>query len=266
TAMRASGVSLLRIGGATVIAGAILGAGAFAIGDWAAPQGQQLADDLKAGVKGKGGMGGKSVWLREGPHVFHVRKLITEDHVGALDIYTLGADLSLSAATHVEEGVYEKGQWEFSRVHRTEFADGAATVLELPSLDWHGTLSPEVLKLFVLEADALSVRGLLRLIRYLRQNSLDSRSYELALDRKLVAPLTVMTMMLFAIPFVLGPLRNTGAGQRLFVGILVGLGFYVINEVTANTGQIYGWYPLLAASAPTLVFAGIGAWRLQRVR
>jgi len=90
--------------------------------------------------------------------------------------------------------------------------------------------------------------------------------YALALARKLVAPLTVMAMMLFAIPFVLGPLRNTGAGQRLFVGVLVGLVFYVINEVSANTGQLYGWNPLLSAGAPTLAFALIGLWRLARVR
>ena len=68
------------------------------------------------------------------------------------------------------------------------------------------------------------------------------------------------------LPFVLGPLRNTGAGQRLFVGVLVGLAFYVINEVSANSGHLYGWNPLVAAGAPTLALAVIGLWRLSRVR
>jgi lipopolysaccharide export system permease protein len=127
---------------------------------------------------------------------------------------------------------------------------------------WGGTLSPEVLRLFVLEADALSMHGLWRLIRYLDENNLDSRAYAVALARKAMAPVTVMAMMLFAVPFVLGPLRNTGAGQRLLVGVLVGLVFYVLNEVTANTGQLYGWNPLVAAGTPTLAFALIGVWRL----
>ena len=106
----------------------------------------------------------------------------------------------------------------------------------------------------------------MRLLQYLRENNLDSSVYALALARKVVAPFTVMAMMLFAIPFVLGPLRNSGAGQRLFVGVLIGLLFYVLNEVSANTGQIYGWNPLWSAGAPTLAFALIGLWRLTHVR
>ena len=60
-----------------------------------------------------------------------------------------------------------------------------------------------------------------------------------------------MAMMFFAVPFVFGSLRNSGAGLRLMIGVLIGVGFYVINEVTANFGQLYGWPPVLAASAPT---------------
>src|SRR3546814_18329954 len=87
----------------------------------------------------------------------------------------------------------------------------------------------------------------MRLIGYLERNGLDASSYRLSLWRKLIAPLTVVAMMLFAVPFVLGSQRGGGAGQRLLVGILVGLVFYVINEVPASMGQLYCWPPLLAA-------------------
>jgi lipopolysaccharide export system permease protein len=214
----------------------------------------------------RSGLGGKPVWLREGDRVFQIRNLIAEDHIASVEIYTLGPDLNLRSATLVEEGRYRDGAWHFTGVRRTDFGAQNARASEQAELQWPGTLSPEVLRLFVLEADALSSAGLVRLLSYLRENNLDTRDYELALARKLVAPLTVMAMMLFAIPFVLGPLRNSGAGQRLFVGVLVGLVFYVINEVSANSGQLYGWNPLLAAGAPTLAFALIGLWRLARVR
>src|SRR3546814_11041913 len=70
----------------------------------------------------------------------------------------------------------------------------------------------------------------MRLIGYLERNGLDASSYRLSLWRKLIAPLTVVAMMLLAVPFVLGSQRGGGDGQRLLVGILVGLVFYVINE------------------------------------
>jgi lipopolysaccharide export system permease protein len=167
---------------------------------------------------------------------------VAEDRIGAAQIFTLGPDLNVRAAMSIEDGAHENGVWRLRGVKRTEFSADGARVVELPELEWSGTLAPEVLRLLVLEAD------------------------ELALARKAVAPLTVMAMMLFAVPFVLGPLRNSGAGQRLLVGVLIGLAFYVINEVTANVGQLYGWNVLVSAGAPTLAFALIGLWRLTDSR
>jgi lipopolysaccharide export system permease protein len=264
TAMRASGVSLLRIGTATLGAGLALGVLSVVLGDWLAPKGQLTAEALKTEARSgvRAGLGGRPVWLREGEHVFQIQRLLAEDHIAAVEIYTLGPDLNLQAATLVDEGRYRDGVWRFRGVRRTEFGPQEAKVVELAELEWPGTLSPELLRLFVLEADALSSQGLVRLIGYMRDNNLDSSAYGLALARKIVAPFTVMAMMLFAIPFVLGPLRNTGAGQRLFVGVLIGLAFYVVNEVTANTGQLYGWNPAISAAAPTLAFALIALWRL----
>jgi lipopolysaccharide export system permease protein len=264
TAMRASGVSLLRIGGATLGAGVLLGALCVYVGDWLAPQGQVAAESLQSEARSgvKAGRGGRSVWLREGEHIFLIHRLVAEDRIGAAQVFTLGPDLNVRAAMSVEDGTYEDGAWRLRGVKRTEFSGNGARVVELPELEWSGTLAPEVLRLLVLEADALSSYGLLRLIRYLRANGLDSRAHELALARKVMAPLTVMAMMLFAVPFVLGPLRNSGAGQRLLVGVLIGLAFYVINEVTANVGQLYGWNVLVSAGAPTMAFALIGLWRL----
>lgn len=268
TAMRAAGVSLLRLGLATLGGGVVLGAVCVALGDWLAPRGQVEAELLMSEAQhGRpAGITRKPVWLREGDRIFRIRNLVAEDHIASVEIYTLGPDLNLKSAMTVEEGLYRGGAWHFRGVRRTEFGAADARVVEQDELDWQGSLSPELLRLFVLEADALSSAGLVRLLGYLRENDLDSSAYALALARKVVAPLTVMAMMLFAVPFVLGPLRNTGAGQRLFVGVLVGLLFYVVNEVSANTGQLYGWNPLLSAGAPTLAFALIGLWRLHRVR
>ena len=268
TAMRAAGVSLLRLGMATLGGGLLLGALCVALGDWLAPRGQVEAEMLmREAQSGRpAGVARRPVWLREGERVFRIRNLVAEDHIADVEIYTLGPDLNLRTAMTVDEGRYRNGAWQFRGVHRTDFSATGARVLEQAELDWQGTLSPEVLRLFVLEADALSTTGLVRLLGYLQQNNLDGSAYELALARKVVAPFTVMAMMLFAVPFVLGPLRNTGAGQRLFVGVLIGLLFYVVNEVSANTGQLYGWNPLLSAGAPTLAFALFALWRLHRVR
>ena len=267
TAMRAAGVSLRRIGLATLVAGAGLGLLSVALGDWIVPLGTGAAQSLKTESRSgvQAGVGGKPVWLRDGKFVFHIQQLIAEDHIAEVEVFELAPDLSLYASMHVADGRYRDGKWTFSDVRRTAFGD-AASASSWATMEWSGGLSPEVLKLFVLEADSLTAAGLMRLISYLDANGLDSSKYELSLWRKIVAPITVMAMMIFAIPFVLGPLRNSGTGQRLLIGVLVGLGFYVLNEVSASFGQLYDWPAFLAAGLPTAAFAALGVYRLSIAR
>jgi lipopolysaccharide export system permease protein len=211
-------------------------------------------------------LGGQAVWLRDGDSIFHIQRLITENHIANVEIFRLTPDLRLRASLYVDDGVYQDGGWKLTGVRRTELTDDSATVSQLPVMQWTGSLSPEVLRLFVLEAQSLTMPGLVRLINYLESNRLDSAEYRMELWRKLMAPFTVMAMMIFAIPFVLGSLRSSGAGQRLLIGILVGVGFYVINEVSANLGQIYHWPPFLAAAVPSIVLSLSGAYRLAKAR
>jgi lipopolysaccharide export system permease protein len=265
TAIRAAGVSNVRIGMAALIAGAMLGVLGWAIGEWVAPASQQSAERYKSNARyGIEGANSKPVWLKNGNDIFNIKKLETESHIGDAVIYSIGDDLRLHSITSAKDGVFADGHWNLTDVVRTEFADDSAKVEKLPQYELQGGLSPSVLRLFVLQAQSLSTEGLLELISYLDENQLDSSEQRLELWQKIVEPLTVMAMMMFAVPFVFGSLRNSGAGLRLMIGVLVGVAFYVINQVTADSGQLYGWPPSIAACAPTVVLASWGWWRLKK--
>ncbi|MEQ1438798.1 LPS export ABC transporter permease LptG [Fontimonas sp. SYSU GA230001] len=268
TAMRASGVTILRLGGSALAAGVLLGALALVLGDWLGPAGTMAARAYRseARYEVRGGLTAKPVWLRDGANIVHIRGLLAEDAIANVDIYTLGSDLTVDQVMNVESARYEDGHWRLSGVRLTRFGEDGVQAQQIEAMDWAATLSPEVLRLFVLEANSLSTPGLLRLIAYMADNGLDASEYRMTLWRKLVAPVTVMAMMLFAVPFCLGSQRGGGAGQRLLVGILVGLVFYVVNEVAASFGQLYAWPPAVAASLPTLAMLGLAVARLQRAR
>ena len=55
-------------------------------------------------------------------------------------------------------------------------------------------------------------------------------------------------------------------GVGLGFGVLIGVSFYVVNEVTANTGQLYGWTPILSAGLPTVLLVLIALLRLRALR
>ena len=70
---------------------------------------------------------------------------------------------------------------------------------------------------------------------------------------------------LLAIPFVVGSLRSSGAGQRLFIGILIGVGFYLMNEIMSSSGQVYGLQPWATAMLPTMIMALLLLFWLDRI-
>ncbi|HZR36999.1 MAG TPA: LPS export ABC transporter permease LptG [Nevskia sp.] len=262
TAMRSAGVSLGRVGAATLIAGAGLAAFAFFLGDWLAPASENLATELRDTARG--GATGKSIWLRDADRVVRINTLESENHIRDVTVFRLGSDGRVAAALTVDEGHYADGHWTLSGVKRTDFGAASTTVTTLDQLDIGGGISPNVLKLFILEAGSLSAHGLLRLIGYMDENHLDAAKYRILLWRKLVEPLTVMVMMLFAVPFVTGQLRDAGAGQKLLAGALIGIVFYVLNKVSVSLGDIYQWPAPLAAGLPTAVLALLAWWRLSR--
>lgn len=262
TAMRAAGTSLGRIGGATLVAGLVLGGVTVFLGDWAAPEGQRAATDLRD--RARGGGGSHAIWLRDGSTMVQVKNLKTESQVGDVTLYQVSDDGKLQSVLTAKSGEYQGDHWHLTDVRTTVFAEDRTQVTSSPEFDLTGGVSPSVLRLFILEADSLSFTGLLRLIGYLKDNHLDFAKYQLLFWRKLIEPLTVMAMMLFAIPFVLGQLRDTGAGQRLMVGVLVGIVFYVLNRVSLSYGALYAWPPILSAGAPTAVLAALAVFRLRR--
>ncbi len=263
TAMRAAGLSNTRIALATLFAGALLGGIGWVVSDAVAPQGERLAAAIKSGSNDASGAA--MVWLRDGDEVLRIRRLVTEDRAEAVEIYSLDTTLKLQKVLAAARAQYLDGGWQLEDVRETHFtAEGHAQTSHHATARWSGTVTPNVLRLYLLEADAISVAGLSRLIDYLDTNQLDAAKYRLQFWHKLIEPLTVIAMALFAVPFAFGSLRDSGAGQRLLLGILLGVGFYVVNRVSLSLGQIYGWNAILAAGGPTAVWAAIAAFRIQR--
>jgi lipopolysaccharide export system permease protein len=268
TALRAAGVSSLRLAGSALFAGLLMAGITLLFGDWLAPAGTEQAERLRTAARMgvDAGQIPRPVWLRAGEDILHVRRVESPEHLENVDLFRLEDGDRLAAWARVGDMVYAEGRWTLKDVAVSRFEPNAVAPERLASVDWDGALSPEVLRLLVLEADSASISGLFRLVAYLDANALDKAEAERALWRKLMAPFTVLAMTLFAVPFVFGSLRDSGMGQRLFIGVLVGVSFFVLNEVSGSLGQLYGWPPLIGAGAPSAVLALLGVWRLQTLR
>ena len=72
-------------------------------------------------------------------------------------------------------------------------------------------------------------------------------------------PVNVLALAFCAVPFAFGALRSGGLSKRLFLGIVLALGFYFLQRAIVSLGVVYNLHPALANAVPPLILAA-AAW------
>ncbi len=266
--MRAAGVSVLRIAFAVMKVGILWMILALILGEYVAPPAEKYAQGMRstALVERFAITSDNGLWARDGQYFIHIREVPSQNHVSGVSIYEFDGTLRLRTMTTARSGRYSGGQWLLEEVSRSRIDVNGVGTERIAQLAWHSLLTPEMIEVVAVKPTSLSVQGLVKYIGYLEDNGLSADRYNLALWNKLVLPVTTLVMVFLSIPFIFGPLRSVSVGQRIFVGILMGISFYLIDQTFSYVGLIYQFPTALSATLPTLLFF-ILAWVLMaRVR
>jgi lipopolysaccharide export system permease protein len=173
----------------------------------------------------------------------------------------------LSAIARAENsGIDDDDQWVLENLHETRFEDDGVQVVEASLAIESFDIDVELLGISLVKPQSLSGEGLMTYIAYLERNSLDSRRYETELWYRIARTATVMIMPILALAFVFGSLRTGGAGARLMIGVVIGLGYYLASEVLANSGQVFNFDPAVIAWLPSALLAIVTVTALSRIR
>jgi lipopolysaccharide export system permease protein len=131
---------------------------------------------------------------------------------------------------------------------------------------WETPLSPGLLNILVAEPEALSLRSLRYYIKYLKEQNLISSDYSLAFWQKLLQPLATASLVLIAISFIFGPLREVTMGQRIFTGVVFGVVFRLTQDLLGPSSVVFGFAPLIAVMVPIGFCLALGIYLLNRTR
>lgn len=268
TAIRAGGFSLRSIVSTVLGVGLMLMVLSALIGEYIVPRCEHEASRLRADAMSEDiALGADNhLWARDGEAYISVGEVNAPGHLSQLSIYHLNQHHQLKQVITAHEAVYVDGQWSLRHGAETLFAEGRLEHRPFEVSHWRGRLTPDILRVFNVEPEQLSLIRLYQYTYYLKENGLESFRYQQAFWKKLVAPFVTIIMVLLAIPFVFGPLRSVGIGQRILVGLLVGLGFHLSNQMSGYLGVVYRLDPMLSAIAPTLAFTVLALVLMRRVR
>lgn len=250
----------------------------FAFGDYVAPTANKAAKTLQARFAGDLTVGQTGAWLkdRQEGHSFSVNigSLTPEGAVTQVRIFEFDDSSGrLVSTTHASRGTFTQDGWTLLDVERRSLAhvdegQPSVGVEHLPEWHWATEISTAMVATALLSPDRMQTVDLFRYVQHLQANGQNAQRYEIEFWRKVFYPLSCLVMMVLALPFAYLHFRSGNITGYVFVGVLVGISFFLLNNVFGFIGNLREWRPWLAAAAPGIVYSilSLGAFGWLVVR
>lgn len=270
--MRAAGVSLLRLTWAVlkpvlwfIIAMLIFAEYVIPVADqYAENRRSSLLQGNNSALSSRGGL-----WNREGNLFMHFNTVQANGKLSGVTRYQYDDNQRLLTASFAKTALYINGEWREENVVETVFPTGLKENIETHQYSfrpWKTELSPNLLTILIQDTDNLAITKLYEYSSYLDRQNLDNGQYLLAYWGKVLQPLVIISLVLVAISFIFGPLREVTMGYRIFTGVIVGIVFQLTQKLLGPASLLYGVTPLLAVLLPILFCFGLGLYLLARTR
>lgn len=273
TILRTSGLGpwralrvLLTMGGFFVVL-------CFLVGDYVAPAADRASQLLKAKYSGRITVGQTGAWLREkqsySNYVVNVQALSPQSAMQGVQIYEFDGNNRIVSVTQAGLAHFAGDDaWELERVQRTEFNtlkpqdSGTGRDIEVlrtraDTMRWPTQITAEMVSVALLRPDRMRTIDLFTYIRHLQANGQTAQRYEIEFWKKVFYPMSCLVMMVLALPFAYLNMRSGSIASYVFGGVMIGISFFLLNNVFGYIGNLRNWEPWLAAAAPGLLYSAI---------
>ncbi len=266
-AIRAAGKSIVGIVISVLKAGLVLALLTFLLGEYVAPGSEQVAEKMRSRAISSQRVvsSGSELWVRDGGNFIHARGVLGDNRLVGVTVYRFD-ELRLREVVRASSAeVGESGEWLLSNVDRLVLSDEQIRRKTATTERWEHLVDTGLFEVLNTSPDEMSAQSLGDYIEYLNENELDSSAYELAYWNRFINPLSILVMLLLASPFVFSSQRTGGAGQQIFIGIMLGIGYFLASQLFNQMGLVYGLSPFFSAALPPFLFLLLGIYLLRRV-
>lgn len=277
TILRTSGLGPWRALRTLLVLGLAFTVLTFAAGDYLAPAADRTASLLRARLQGRISVGQTGAWLKERQdqrtYNVNINSLTPEGDMRGVRIFESDPRGYIVSVIHSPRASFAEGNWMLQDAERTLFRTRASGIpaverVQLPTLQWPTGISPEMVSVALLRPDRMSTIDLFQYIRHLEDNGQTSQRYEIEFWRKVFYPLSCIVMVVLALPFAYLHFRQGGITTYVFGGVLIGISFFLLNNVFGYVGNLQNWQPWLTAAAPGLIYSllslGAFGWLVLR--
>jgi lipopolysaccharide export system permease protein len=265
TILRTSGLGPWRALRTLLLAGAGFVVLTFVVGDYLAPWSDRAAQLLKARYGGNITIGQTGAWLKEkqnyGQFAVNVSSIAPDGQMMGLRIFEFDNLGRLVSVTRAESARFGNGNfWLLAQTERTEFVfdptkDARVETLKAASFTLPTELSSEMVSTAVLKPERMGTIDLYQYITHLDANGQTAQRYEIEFWKKVFYPLSCLVMVVLALPFAYLHFRSEGISAYVFGGVMAGISFFFLNNVSGYVGELQHWQPWLTAALPGMIYS-----------
>lgn len=268
--MRAAGMSPAQAGRMLLGVGLVFAIATLVLGEWVAPASETAAAKVRmramSSVIGRDLQSG--IWLKDENSFVNIREARQSNRLNNVQIYEFDEAYRLRSISTVREAAYRgEGRWALSDVARTHFTPQGPRVERLAHSEWRTAVNPQLLDLLIIRPERMSAWRLYQFIEHLEENRQKIDRYAIAMWKKLLYPVAALVMLALALPFAYMQTRTGMVGLKVFLGIMLGVLFHMLNSLFAHIGLLQGWPAFAAVAIPGFTFfcaAAVMMWWVER--
>ncbi len=292
TILRTSGLGPWRALRQLLGLGLLFSIAALLIGDYLAPAADRRGQLIKAKYQGLMTTGLTGAWLREkqdsGSYTVNVANMGADADMHGVRVFEFDAKGNVVALVRAASARFaDTDHWLLSDVQTIRFnlaptsladltnsvrlpvASGAGvTRTTAAEVSWPTEISADMVAAALLKPERMRTFDLYQYMTHLKTNGQDSQRFEIEFWRKVFYPLSCLVMVILALPFAYFHFRSGGITAYVFVGVLIGISFFLLNNMFGFIGNISQWEPWVAAAVPSLFYLVLSlsgfAWLVLR--
>ena len=270
TVMRAAGLSPGDAGWILARVGLAFVATTFVLGEWVTPYAEEAAQTLK--LRAKASLIGQEMksglWFKDERSFINIREARQDNVLSDVRVYEFDAGYRLILARSAQRGEYlGGGVWRLLGVAQTRLTPDGPKMERMEQTEWRTALTPDLLNVLIVDPGRMSAWRLYKYTQHLAGNRQKTKRYEIAMWKKLVYPIATLVMMALALPFAYMHARAGLVGVKVFLGIMLGIVFHMLNSLFSHIGLLQNWTPLTSAVLPSVAFlaaALLMMWWVER--
>jgi len=200
-------------------------------------------------------------WTRSEHHFVHVSDVQFGRLLSGVEIYATDDQGRLKQLIQARRAaIAGVDDWVLQDVTLTTIDAAVVKEEQRQELHWPGLLSAGQAAILVLPLEALALLDLSRMIDYQRANGLDTHRFRVVLWQQLSIAVAVIGMALLALPMLLGSIRAIPAGQRVVIGGLVGIAFYLMQQLAGHLAGLFMLHPPGVIMTPAVVVLAVAVY------